>query len=108
MGEFIIPTSFSLFARKINVVFREDLSEDCECIGRVNYRKNLIELQPGSIGSEERTDVIDTFFHELIHFLLYAMGERELKENEKFVDVLGRLLHQALTSMEYHVSVSEK
>lgn len=103
MKEFTIPKSFELFARKIDVRFRDDLMEESECIGRAIYQKSLIELQSSIKGAKSRDkgDITDTFFHELVHFILYAMADRELQGSEEFVSVFGRLLHQVFTSMEY-------
>ena len=38
------------------------------------------------------------FFHELEHMILELLGEKELSENEQFVDCHAQLLYQALTT----------
>jgi hypothetical protein len=43
----------------------------------------------------------ETFFHELMHWLYYSLGEQELQHNEKHVEQMGALLYQALTTCEY-------
>jgi hypothetical protein len=40
------------------------------------------------------------FYHELAHALMNKMGETELDEDEKFIDLLGSLLHQVLSTCE--------
>jgi predicted SprT family Zn-dependent metalloprotease len=63
---------------------------------------NLIQLNPKDpeIGHSQ-AGVEQTFCHELTHSILYAMGELKLYANEKFVDLFGHLLHQALTTQEF-------
>jgi hypothetical protein len=66
------------------------------------YSKNVIEIQKNNGGITRPTEMQEhTFLHELTHFILNAMGESELRGNEKFVDVFSGLLHQALVTMEY-------
>ena len=37
---------------------------------------------------------------ELVHAILHNMGEDDLNDNEKFVDVFGSLLHQVWVSIK--------
>jgi hypothetical protein len=48
----------------------------------------------------EQTVVQHTFCHELTHAML-DMISHELSRDEKFVDQLGALLQQALTTFEF-------
>lgn len=38
--------------------------------------------------------LLQTFCHELVHYILHQMGEERLYHNERFVDGFGHLLHQ--------------
>ena len=73
--------------------------------GEAHYRFNQILLQ-GAEGYVGRpvTKVEQDFIHELVHFILY-FGEceatKDLFKNERVVDRIALLLHQALTTMEY-------
>ena len=40
------------------------------------------------------------FCHELTHCILSTMGETTLNDNEKFVDLFGTFLHQALKTIK--------
>ena len=97
-----IPTSFWLYGQKITVNFVDDLLEGEDCVGEALYRKNLIRLQRNNKAIDRpQTQMEATFCHELVHFILLMMQEDDLRKNEKFVDHFGRLLHQALNTMEY-------
>ena len=98
----VIPVSFWLYGQKITVEMVDHLIEDADNIGESVYRKNLIKLQCNNAGIERpQTQIESTFCHELVHYILFMMEEDDLRKNEKFVDNFGRLLHQALNSMEY-------
>lgn len=104
---FPIPKSFKVFGRTINVVMRDDLLDADEALGMTYPSRSLIELQkPCSRVSE--TEVEQTFFHELSHLLMHVMGEEEKYEDEKFVDLLGSLLHQIVTQLPLKTAPSRK
>ncbi len=79
-----IPMSFYLVGCQWNVKYVEDLSEygKCDCATQIIYlrtgmNKNFTE---------------QTFFHELVHAIMFAMGHTQ--HDEVFVDAFGALLHQ--------------
>ena len=89
-----IPSKFTLISRRYKVVDDREIDLDGKwglCIpGRA-----IIKLAPeGSGFSEEARG--QTFCHELVHAILFAMNKRELFEDEEFVDLFGSLLHQFL------------
>lgn len=58
--------------------------------------RHLVQLDASLQGS-----ILDhTFLHEVIHAILWEMGERRLYNNEKFVDLLSNLLCQVLRTLE--------
>lgn len=95
-----IPVKFKLFGSTYTVGFKDNLRVLEGAVGQCCYREQKIELEPE--GAAHTKDAVGhTFCHELIHAILNNMGERELNDNEKFVDIFGGMLHQALTSAEY-------
>ena len=79
-----MPTSFYLVGGLWNVKYVDDLSEygKCDCATQIIYlrtgmNKNFTE---------------QTFFHELVHAIMFAMGHTN--HDEIFVDAFGALLHQ--------------
>lgn len=97
-----IPVSFMLFGEKITVERCEALLEKDSCVGQALYRKNAIELQTNTPSVlRPSTHIEVTFLHELLHWIFYVLEEHELKENEKLVDTMARLLHQAISTAEY-------
>lgn len=67
------------------------------------YRESRIILRE----HENKEMMLQTFFHELTHFILYNSGnnfqkqEEFMHKEEGFVDLTASLLHQALITMEY-------
>lgn len=106
-----IPKRFKLLGHTIEVVERHDLLQERDWTGAANYPKCKIELLPSTITYQQAKSKIEQCFcHELSHFLLYFAGSavnHDLKSgeyihtNEEFVDLLGHLLHQAMTTMEF-------
>jgi Zn-dependent peptidase ImmA (M78 family) len=97
-----IPSRLKLLGQTILVKYVDSLNDENDADGRAVYRKNVIEIQKNNGGITRPTEMQEhTFLHELTHFILNAMGESELRGNEKFVDVFSGLLHQALVTMEY-------
>lgn len=104
--KFLFPTEFTLFGHKYKVIFVDGLYEKESVYGDIDDPGRLIRLQPpgkvinpenavfGRTGEIEITekDVIETFYHEVIHAVLDGMGEETLSENEKFVNMMGKAL----------------
>jgi predicted SprT family Zn-dependent metalloprotease len=94
----------------IEVTENKRLAHERNWTGAACYDETRIELlpiseqHPFSVSKHEQT-----FCHELSHFLLYYSGaaiNHELNgkfahQNEELVDLLGSLLHQVLTTMEF-------
>ena len=103
MSGFRIPKAFTMFGQRIQVKFVDDLIDGTDCVGLARLRKNVIELQTGTgpqiVRPREQTE--QTFFHELVHWALDLLCEEELSKDEKLVDKIGSMLHQAFTTMEY-------
>lgn len=92
-----IPSAVQLFGHTI-VVSRIPSAQwphGDDCVGiydPVNQRIDLLAEYDGSRG-------LHTFMHELLHAALMLMNHK-LARDEKFVDTLGGLLAQAMTSMK--------
>ncbi len=79
-----IPSTFYLVGGLWTVKWVEDLSEygKCDCATFTIY------LRTGM----NKTFTEQTFFHELVHAIMFAMGHTN--QDEVFVDAFGALLHQ--------------
>lgn len=97
-----IPKKFKLFATTYNIVWDNKRLNDKQSYGLSDYSKSQITLST-TIGVEELSEdkIMDTFYHEKVHAILDMMHERELSENEKFVDTFAKLLRQADETAEF-------
>lgn len=85
----MIPTSFKLVNRTYKVKkLGKELAE--KKYGDCDKEKALIRVYPGS--TKENTE--HTFYHELVHALLWATTKPKLSDNEDFVDSLAAMIHQ--------------
>lgn len=98
-----IPKSFTLFGTTYKVVWNNSRMNDKSMYGLSDYSKAEITLSE-TIGVSELCEgrVLDTFYHEKVHAILDAMHERDLSDNEKFVDVFAKLLRQSDETSEYN------
>lgn len=108
--EMKIPKSFKLLGRTIKVVYDPvHFHENPEFNGFACYKRNEIQLRPSTVIDPLNDEqLMATFCHELVHFILYHAGptyvpnkNEFMHQNEALVDLCGDLLHQALTTMEY-------
>ena len=91
-----IPNKFKVFASVIDVNFDSERLSNHGLLGDCSFTDGKINLCDKYRG-EKISDscVLDTFYHEKVHIILDAMGEHELSQNEKFVEVFARLLRQS-------------
>lgn len=99
---FVIPSSFYLLDRRIEVKFVHDMQTRDDAYGLSLYRKNLIEIQDTSEGcSRSPEQMAHTFWHEVIHWLYYTLGKDDFRNDEAHIDLMAGLIHQLMTTAEY-------
>lgn len=91
-----IPQEFNLAGHTYKVELKKDILTVESEYGSLNEVTHVMQLQ--SPGPVPVSRVESTFLHELLHAIFYELGERELDKNERFIDSVSNLLHQALTS----------
>ena len=91
----MIPKKFQLMGAtyEVKLVGAKNWPDD-EAVGLCNFLNQQIMVLDTVSESQQQ----QTFCHELVHCILDKMGENDLNDNEKFVDLFGSLLHQAWTS----------
>lgn len=104
-----IPNRFKLLGQTIEVKYNPKLLTENDFQGAASYRRNEIEIMPDSEANPRRQDQIEhTFCHELMHHILFYAGctyrgnnPDNMHQDERFVDTVAGLLHQALTTQEF-------
>lgn len=86
----LIPKKIMLAGLHVEVITAPTLHKDKGLGGYSDYPNQRIILA-GDI-SRQMQEV--SFWHECVHFILYVMGEDQLRENEKFVDLFAHFIHQ--------------
>ena len=99
---FEIPSQIQLMCRTIDVVMETSLVYEQDRRGETRYLKNQIAIQASTEGYENPTDhQVEIYFHELLHWVFDMMERADLNEDEKLIEVMGRLLAQAALSAKY-------
>lgn len=96
-----VPSRFKALGYTIKVIrpTKEKLDRLAggDCAGFFDPTKMRI-----AVGKELSEDMaLHTWLHEVTHLAFHLMGEDELYVNEKLVDLLAAIMHQALVSAEY-------
>jgi len=103
-----IPSSFQLMGQTITVEFDPNLIFEDDARGIAKFRQNKIILVSKDNEKRPATQIEQAFCHELVHWILEKMNEMKLCDDEKFVEVFGSLLHQALSTGTFKDSKSQK
>ena len=92
-----IPTAFSLMGHRIRV--RRIPPSKWKMADAVGYfdpaRMSIGVCTGASVSTQEQA-----FWHEAMHAVLYCLGSPDYG-NEQFVDQMGGLIHQLVTSAEH-------
>ena len=99
----IIPSSLWLGGLKIDVVYDDTLVKIKQLIGEAKYSEQKIFLDP-SVAPLQTLE--QSYIHELVHWILYMMGENELRSNERIVDLFAHFLYQARVTARFHADMS--
>jgi hypothetical protein len=92
-----IPNKIRIFARTYDVQFINNLSYDKNCSGEIAYREQVIRLQPSSESAPRHHEDIEiSFFHELLHGVLYELNYPDLRDDEGFIDRISQVIYAAL------------
>ena len=94
----MIPTKFQILGQTIEIVFDDMFCHKNKCYGMYSSIENKIilakkyKVKKGWANYKDEI-IIATFYHELMHCLLYYSNSTEWL-NEELVDKLGNFLHQ--------------
>jgi hypothetical protein len=103
---FRIPTTVKLFGSTVSTEFDEELVTRTGNEGEADFLNKKIRMQPPIEGYKiDIESEGEIYCHELVHWILYAAGFEKDTHNEKKVEIIGKLLHQALNTMEYNEDI---
>lgn len=97
-----LPKSFKLFASEYKVVIDNKEVNAADSLGLLSIDNKKLSLATKQDGEDLPYDtILDTFYHEIMHAMFFAINERDLAKNEKIVDILGKLLRQFLETVKF-------
>jgi len=89
-----VATTFNLAGSQWQVNYLSHMEE----MGKCDPEKQIIFIRTDM----NRQTTEQTFYHELVHAILFTMGK--LNHDEEFVDTFGAFLHQYQITKETHES----
>ena len=100
-NKFRIPTNYDMGFRKVQDYYdSEQIYGKAATVGTLSLGTGEMYLQTPVKDRVDELAIKQAFFHELVHDVLYSMGEAELCHNERFVDGFAHLLLQYELSKE--------
>jgi hypothetical protein len=96
----LIPKCFSILGHTYNVVLSDNFLEVTGNLGSANHHTNAISVQKPTQAILSESQAEQTFWHEVVHVILYHMNAEELHKDEDFVDTFAGHLHQVIESMK--------
>jgi hypothetical protein len=95
MDDITVTKEFMLGAVKWKVVIDNNKMNDLNTLGLTSFTESTIYLADTHKDKPVPKDLIaQTFYHELVHAILDAIGQDELTYDEKIAQGMGLLLHQ--------------
>ena len=95
----LIPKSIDIAGFTVNIKFDDTLAKTKHVIGEARYSDQVIVLD-NTVSTKEQLE--QAYIHEVIHWILFIMNETDLRNNEKFVDVLAHFWYQTIVSAVHH------
>lgn len=92
----MIPKKFNIFGETYTVKQLVKIDKD-NSWGEHDPVKNTIKILK-SLNEQQKEQ---TFYHEVLHVILYNLGYEELDNDEIFIDRISKALHQILTTSIY-------
>lgn len=97
----ILPKKVQVGGQEIRII-EENMCEKGTSLGESIPASGIIKIYNtyGSGFKQSNSSKINTFYHELTHCILDAMGEYKLSRNEKFVTTFSSFLTEAMRSIK--------
>lgn len=107
----IIPEEFQIANSAYNVKYDEEIDKE-NLLGIINHRIKLVKINPGTKDYFiKKTDMEENFLHEMTHGILRNIPDSIIKkinkDEEEFVELFAKLLHQALISGKGELSLTK-
>lgn len=95
-----IPKEFELLGQKIKVKYRKTLIDKEEAYGIWIHDENTILLQQSTTKYPLSEDqIMQTFFHELLHACCDLAGYDKISSDERFINSVASILHQFIKQL---------
>lgn len=98
-----LPRKIRVGKKMYTIDILETMLKDGD-MARVYYERNRIEVGKKSAltgRKYSRKEMNDSFWHELVHAILYDMDEHRLNGNERFVTEFAHRLSEAIDSARF-------
>jgi hypothetical protein len=99
----VIPRKIRIGNKMYTIDIVETMMQQAD-MSRIFYDENRIAIGKKSnvTGKAFKKDALsNSFYHELVHGILYDMGEHHLNANERFVTEFANLLQKAIQSARF-------
>lgn len=98
-----IPRSIRVGKKRYSIDVVETMLQRGD-MARVHYERKKIEVGQRSNKTGRKfseAQMQESFWHELVHAILYDMDEHRLNRNERFVTEFAKRISEAITSARF-------
>jgi hypothetical protein len=94
----MIPKKFQLCGQTIKVGFVKNLADkEIGVHGLASFATGEILIEKNLTREIQES----TFFHEMVHYMLWVLNEHKINKNEAFVQSFGGCLHQYMKTAKF-------
>ena len=99
-----IPKKIKLLNQEIQVVFDNDYCNGKGVLGEADINHNIIKLCTEFDGDRIPKDrQMHTLFHEVVHIILFMIGQKDLYQDEVLTDTFGTALEDLILNNEFNI-----
>ena len=92
-----IPKKFNICGREIKVIINKNLLKKENLLGKCIFDLNEIHIADSLVGDV----LIETFYHEYLHWIFYMLDEEELNKNEQLINQMSSVICQYMKTKKY-------
>jgi len=95
-----IPKKIEVIGSTVEIIWDEEYCERFGVLGQADVNHNKIFLKKIHENKKFTDDaLVETFLHELVHFMMRKLGKTDLNADETFVESFSNVLHQVIKQL---------
>lgn len=103
----IIPDKFYIGGMEVNIKFVDNETNRNNYGVSNPFQTEIVIQNLANNRAISQSQKCQTFWHEVVHYILDAMGEKQGEDNERFVTCFSNFLNEVIQSCEIEEPTKE-